>query len=215
MSMREQGASIADANSAPAPFRAGASALCALLLALFLVGFSAAHPNRSWAAETEGNLVDPTQRADNSFIYDTTIGSLFEQASLYDGRTVQVVGEVIGDAVRASDGSGLYWITLTSLDEEDKSSISVLLSYDQVNQIDLFGRYGVTGTTFQVRGTYHQDCGDHDGLPDIHATNSSVIAHGVEHPDDFVLGEFAPGLLALAIGLGLMALFYFIRERMR
>ena len=45
------------------------------------------------------NIVDPTQRADNSFIYDTTIESLFAETSLYDGRMVQVVGEVIGDRI--------------------------------------------------------------------------------------------------------------------
>ena len=49
-------------------------------------------PARAFGEESDENLVDPTQRADNSFIYDTTIESLFEQASLYDDRTVQVVG---------------------------------------------------------------------------------------------------------------------------
>ena len=52
-----------------------------------------AEPATSVDANAE-NIVDPTQRADNSFIYDTTIEALFEQASLYDNRTVQIVGEV-------------------------------------------------------------------------------------------------------------------------
>ncbi|MBQ3301233.1 MAG: hypothetical protein IJH04_03680, partial [Eggerthellaceae bacterium] len=45
------------------------------------------------------NIVDPTQRADNSFIYDTSISSLFEESSLHDGQIVQVEGEVIGDRI--------------------------------------------------------------------------------------------------------------------
>lgn len=164
---------------------------------------------------TDGNLVDPTQRADNSFIYDTTIESLFDQASLYDNRTVQIVGEVVGDRIQANDGTGDCWVMLTSMSEDNATSISVLMSAEQVSQIDHYGRYGVTGTTLQVRGTYHQACDVHDGLPDIHAANSSVLAHGSEHPDEFTLGDFAPGLIAVVIGLALLAAFYFARERMR
>lgn len=174
-----------------------------------------AAPLAAIAAEEDGNLVDPTQRADNSFIYDTTVESLFEQASLYDNRTVQVVGEVIGDRIEANDGSGNCWITLTSTDAGNSSTISVLLSAEQAGQIDHYGRYGVTGTTLQVRGTYHQACDVHDGLPDLHATNSSVLAKGVEHPDLLIPVDFLPGITLIFIGLALMGVYYFARERMR
>lgn len=169
----------------------------------------------AFGEESEGNIVDPTQRADNSFIYDTTIESLFDQASLYDARTVQVVGEVVGDRIETNDGTGNCWVMLTSVNEDNSTSISVLLSAEQASQIDHYGRYGVTGTTLQVRGTYHQTCGEHDGLPDLHATNSSVLAKGSEHPDDLALRDFVPGVLAVAIGLILLGVFYVARERMR
>ena len=138
-------------------------------------------PARAFGEESDENLVDPTQRADNSFIYDTTIESLFEQASLYDDRTVQVVGEVIGDRIVA----------------------------------DRYGKYGVTGTILQVRGTYHQACSEHDGLPDIHVANSSVMSKGVDHPDELNLSDFVPGILAIIIGAALMGAFYYARERTR
>lgn len=185
-----------------------------LLLALACVALIA-FPSVAFADDATDNVVDPTQRADNSFIYDTTIESLFNQASLYDNRTVQVVGEVVGDRIEVNDGSGNCWIMLTSTNEDNASSISVLLSAEQANQIDHYGRYGVTGTTLQVRGTYHQACGVHDGLPDIHATASSVLQKGVERPDEFSLGAFAPGFVAIVIGLALMGVFYVARERMR
>ena len=172
-------------------------------------------PLAAFAIDEDQNLVDPTQRADNSFIYDTTIESLFEQSSLYENRTVQVVGEVIGDRINAVGSPGYCWITLTVIDSEDKSSISVLMSEEQSNQIDRYGRYGVTGTILQVRGTYHQACNEHDGLPDIHATNSSVMSRGVDHPDKFNAGDFAPGAIAILIGTVLMGAFYFARERTR
>ena len=159
------------------------------------------------------NLVDPTQRADNSFIYDTSIGAIAGQSSLYDKRTVQVEGEVIGD--RIAEGPGYYWIELSSSDEGDTANISVLISEDQTAQIDRYGRYGVTGTTLQVRGTYHQACDEHEGLSDIHATNSAVVAPGVDHKDAFEIGAFLPGVITVVIGVILLLVFRFARERLR
>ena len=179
------------------------------------LALSCAFTANAVAEESDGNIVDPTQRADNSFIYDTTIESLFDQASLYDNRTVQIVGEVVGDRIEANDGTGNCWVMLTSLNVDNASSISVLLSAEQANQIDHYGRYGVVGTTLQVRGTYHQACDEHEGLPDVHATNSSVLSRGSDHPDSLVIADFIPGLIAVVIGLALLAGFYVARERMR
>ena len=186
----------------------------AIAFAIALV-LSCAFAANAVAEESDGNIVDPTQRADNSFIYDTTIESLFDQASLYDNRTVQIVGEVVGDRIEANDGTGNCWVMLTSLNVDNASSISVLLSAEQANQIDHYGRYGVVGTTLQVRGTYHQACDEHEGLPDVHATNSSVLSRGSDHPDSLVIADFIPGLIAVVIGLALLAGFYVARERMR
>lgn len=159
------------------------------------------------------NIVDPTQRADNSFIYDTTVASLFSQASLYNNRTVQVVGEVIGDRIDA--GRGVSWITLTETNVNDKSTISVFISTDQTTRITNYGCYGVTGTTFQVYGTYHQACEEHDGLPDIHASSSEVLNPGGTEPDTVSGDEFIPGSIAIIIGVALMLAFRFARERTR
>ena len=186
----------------------------AIAFAIALV-LSCAFAANAVAEESDGNIVDPTQRADNSFIYDTTIESLFDQASLYDNRTVQIGGEVVGDRIEANDGTGNCWVMLTSLNVDNASSISVLLSAEQANQIDHYGRYGVVGTTLQVRGTYHQACDEHEGLPDVHATNSSVLSRGSDHPDSLVIADFIPGLIAVVIGLALLAGFYVARERMR
>lgn len=168
------------------------------------------------AVDGESNLVDPTQRADNSFIYDTTVESLFEQPSIYDEKIVQVSGEAIGDIVvedplRAKN----QWLTLTSTDSGNSSTISLLLSNDQAAQIDHLGRYGVTGTMLQARGVYHQACKDHEGIPDVHVSSINVIARGVEHPDRFSIDLFIPGVIAIGLGLVLMGAYYFVRERTR
>ena len=166
-------------------------------------------------ANDPANIVDPTQRADNSFIYDTSIEALFDQSSLYNNRIVQVEGEVIGDRVNESIGSRYCWITLASNSEDDNSTISVWMSNELASQIDSYGRYGVVGTQLQVRGTYHQACPEHEGLADIHATLTNVLERGQSTPDTFSIGAFVPGLLAIALGLVLMFLFRMARERMR
>lgn len=192
-----------------------ASVFVALLLA-FGVAFGTAFGgfvSPAYAATESQNLVDPTQTADNSFIYDTTVASLYSQASLYNDRTVQVVGEVIGDRIKAVDNQ--YWIMLTESVATDKSSISVLMSFEQAEQIANYGRYGVQGSTMQVRGIYHQACDEHDGLPDIHATNSSIVNSGYEKPDSVSFGELSLGITLVVVGIVLMCLFYVARERTR
>ena len=166
--------------------------------------------------EGEANRVDPTQRADNSFIYDTTVDSLFSQPSLYDGKIVQVSGEAIGDVFAESPVRNKhFWVTLTSVDADNPATISALMSKDQAKQIDHLGRYGVVGTTLQVRGIYHQACQEHEGIPDVHASSVSVLARGYEHPDLLEVERFIPGVLAIGLGLILMTIYYFIRERAR
>ena len=164
---------------------------------------------------SNANIVDPTQRADNSFIYDTSIGSLFDQASLYDERIVQVEGEVIGDRIIDTTSPSHCWIELASMEEDDTSNISVWISKEQTDQIDRFGRYGVTGTHFQVRGIYHQACPDHEGLSDIHATASNVLAPGFDHPDEFNPSDFSIPLLLVFVGVALLIAFRIVRNRMR
>ena len=165
--------------------------------------------------EGENNVVDPTQRADNSFIYDTTIGAIIEQSSLYNGRTVQVIGEAIGDRIVDTRNPSRCWVTLGAIEEGATGSVFVLLSNEQANQIDHYGRYGVTGTTLQVRGTFYQACAEHDGQADLHATEVSVMVRGVEHPDQFNPEEFLPGIIAVIIGAAILWAFNFARERTR
>ena len=161
------------------------------------------------------NIVDPTQRADNSFIYDTTIEDILAETSLHDGRIVQFVGEAIGDRV-LDDASGKYcWVTVESMADGSDANISVYMTVEQAEQIDHFGRYGVTGTTLQIRGTFNQACSNHEGLVDVHATNVGVMARGVEHPDTLNLSNFGFGIFLIIVGAALMAAFYFVRERMR
>lgn len=185
-----------------------AALLCLLLAALALP--VAAHADEP--AEGD-NAVNTQQLPDSSFIYDTSIIDLSGADAYYDNQTVQVTGEVIGDSIRAGVSGRHQWITLSS--QGDSATISVYMSNESAAKIDTFGKYGTTGTTLQVRGTYHLVCSDHEGLSDLHAEAVTVVAPGEQHPDTFDFRAFVPGIVAVIAGLVSLGVFYWLRERQR
>lgn len=184
------------------------AALCLVLAAFALP--AAAHADEP--AEGD-NAVNTQQLPDSSFIYDTSIGDLSGADAYYDNQTVQVTGEVIGDSIRAGVSGRHRWITLSS--PNDSATISVYMSNESAAKIDMFGKYGTTGATLQVRGTYHLVCADHEGLSDLHAEAVTVVAPGEQHPDTFDFRAFVPGIIAVVAGLVLLGVFYWLRERQR
>ena len=115
-------------------------ALAALVLAAALTATLV--PSPAFADDDE-NLVNPQQRPDSSFIYDTSIVDLSGADAYYDNQTVQVTGEVIGDSIRAGVSGRHRWITLSS--QGDSATISVYMSNESASKIDTFGEYGTTG----------------------------------------------------------------------
>lgn len=190
-----------------------AAALSALVAAAFVL--AAAFPLCAFADDagsSDDNLINPQQRPDSSFIYESSISNLASADSYYDEQTVQVTGEAIGDKIDA--GGGMVWITLA--DQSDpNSSISVLMTKESAANIDTFGRYGATGTILQVRGQFNLTCSEHEGLSDLHAQSVVVVKKGVSHPDALKVESFGPGVLLVVVGLALMALFRQLRERLR
>ena len=189
----------------------------------------------------QDNEVDVSQLPDSSFIYDTSIIDLSTADSYYDKQTVQVTGEVIGDKILVDADDDHCWITLsasgsttmttllsstastastaqTTAQMSKASSIAtttVYMTKTAAEKIDLFGKYGQKGTTLQVRGTFHLACSEHSGVSDIHAQVITVTQKGKVMPDAFDPVGFVPGVIAIAIGLGVRALFRWLQERQR
>lgn len=193
-----------------------ATAVC-VMAALVLVGCMGASPARAFADEIEleadGNLVNPQQLPDSSFIYDTSIQDLSTADAYYDNQTVQVTGEAIGDAIFATFDQEFSWITLST--EGDNATLAVFMSNEAASRIDTFGRYQTRGTILQVRGTYHLACPEHEGVSDLHADVVTVVDAGEHFEAPFDMQKFMPGLITVAIGLVVTVLFYIIRERQR
>ena len=150
---------------------------------------------------------------DSSFIYDTSITDLGTADTYYDNQTVQVTGEVVGDKISEGLSGRRCWITLTS--PNDSSTVTVLMSSESAAKIDAFGAYGTKGTTLQVQGTFHLACPEHEGLSDLHAEVVTAVEPGKVTEDPLDLGMFAPGAAVVALGLAMMGVFYWLRERQR
>ena len=163
--------------------------------------------------EDDSNLINPQQRPDSSFIYDSSIVDLSNADSYYDKQTVQITGEVVGDIIDARDG--MVWVTLSEVSNSSNASVAVLMTRESASHIDTLGRYGATGTMLQVRGVFHLACPEDQGLSDVHATSVAVVAKGAHHANEFRPEAFAVGAALTAIGFALMGLFRYLRERQR
>lgn len=197
-----------------------ACAALALACALALGGVQAAWAQQAAgdaaSQEQEGpsNLIDTQQRPDSSAIYDTLISDLAEADSYYNGQTVQVTGEAVGDRINATPTGSYHWITLQATDGS-YAQVTVHMSREASSAIDTFGAYGKTGSQVQVRGVFNLACDDHEGLSDVHAEYVSVVKRGVETPDEFDASNFLPGLVLCAAAALLAAAYYWLRERRR
>lgn len=191
--------------------RSGASAFgSALALILALAAALVVSP----AFADDGNDVNTQQLPDSSFIYDTSIADLSGADAYFNDQTVQVVGEVVGDAINVTLDGTHKWITLAST-EGTGATVTVFMTSDAAERIDTFGAYGKAGTTLQVRGTFHLVCKEHDGITDLHATHVSVVKKGSLHADELDWRSFLPGAVCLAVGLLLLFVFNYLRERQR
>lgn len=159
------------------------------------------------------NQVDTSQLPDGSFIYEAEIADLAADNTYYNNQTVQVTGEVVGDRIRAEGDDTHCWITLSALNGEDSGSIQVLVSTTQADLIDSYGRYGVTGSKVRVMGTFHANCGTHESLEDIHASDLVVEAAGESNPDELDGTKLSRSVVLVVVGL--LVLFGYRRYRAR
>ena len=168
-------------------------------------------------AEDDDNVVNEQQLPDSSFVYDTSIMALAGANSSFDNQTVQVVGEAIGDAINADWDGSHKWVTLFARDDKTSqtATVSVFMTSETAARIDTFGAYGKTGTTLQVRGTFHLVCPEHEGLTDLHADAVTFVEKGSVTEQPFDIGAFLPGLMLVAIGFIMLIVFHQMREGQR
>ena len=165
------------------------------------------------SVDSNGNIVNVNQMPDSSFLYNTDISELSGAESFHDTQMVQVTGEVVGDRINDESNAQQCWIALQSLNENDSSSVSVLMSHEQASLIDHYGNYQVNGTELQVRGVFYLSCPEHQGLSDLHAQEVTVVQVGSERTHEINPAVFWAAMLALGLGLMSLLTYRFLRER--
>ncbi|MEF9841214.1 MAG: hydrolase [Raoultibacter sp.] len=199
---------------APLPCRARRAAIvCAVALMVVCAAWVLVAP--ATAKAEPANEINTQQLPDSSFIYDTSIADLSGAESYFNNQTVQVAGEVVGDRLRAGLDDDHCWVTLTSTKKGEGATVSVYMTYEQAAKIDTFGKYGMTGTVLQVKGTFHLVCNEHTGETDLHADTVSVAAKGKQHKEAFDANLFIPGIVAVFFGLVMMFILWRIQEGRR
>jgi len=136
-----------------------------------------------------------------------SIPDLIEKASMYEGKRIEIEGEVIGDKMARSDG---VWVAVLA----DGAAIGVLLSPNDASSIALLGSYARIGDRVRIQGIFHRACPDHGGDLDVHAEHVSKLAEGHATPHAIVPARVSWGFALCLSGTTLAALWR-LRERRR
>lgn len=136
-----------------------------------------------------------------------SIPDLIEKASMYDGKRIEVEGEVIGDKLARSDG---VWVAVLA----DGTALGVLLSPNDASSIAALGSYARIGDRVRIQGIFHRACPDHGGDLDVHADHVAKLADGHATPHAIVPARAFWGL-ALCLSGTALAASWRLRERRR
>lgn len=186
--------------------------LC-LVSALSLSGCSGSLPEDKGGisaapSQESNNLIDPSQATDSSFLYDVSISQLNESPSIYDGQTVQIEGEAIGEARNVAFDDKHFWVTLQQAsNNKSTNEMTFFATNATTSLIDTYGAYGKRGTTLTLRGTFNAACQEHEGLCDIHVEQSSLVSRGDTSSSRLSPPHLISAAIFLSVGFSLTLLY--------
>lgn len=160
------------------------------------------------------NVINEAMGSDSSFVYETEIAALNNQPHLYDRRTVQVTGEVVGDIIKAEDPH-YRWLIIQDLNIGSDAQISLYVTPVQAQKIDKFGRYGVRGSIIKATGMFQEVDPELEGAQSLRTSELDVLEKGVITKPPFRLDQFMPGFFAVFLGCVVLYVFYRAHERQR
>jgi len=127
-----------------------------------------------------------------------TITDLIERSKLYDGKIVEIKGEVIGDIL---DRGKYAWINIY----DGSSSIGIWGVKEIFSSIKFKGDYNTKGDYIKVTGIFKRADPKQGGELDIEALSLKVISVGkkIDHPISYhlILITFISSSIAAILGL--------------
>ncbi len=139
-----------------------------------------------------------------------SVKDLTESAENYDGQTLTIEGEVIGDILQQGDYA---WITvnddpyITREAQEERLragfniGIGVWLPTSEARKVKVLGGYKNVGDRVSVTGVFHRADSEHGGDTDIVAQSLAVLQEGqpVSRPLTLIRWIILAGLAMLAL----------------
>ena len=124
----------------------------------------------------------------------TTVNELVDRSLQWNGKTVTIEGEAIGEMLPRGDCA---WVNVN----DGTNAIGVWMPLADAKKISVYGDYHHTGDTLRVTGTFSRDCAEHGGDVDIHSVSVRLVKAGgeVEHPVSGGKKAAAAGLSAAAL----------------
>ncbi|MGL4735917.1 MAG: hypothetical protein ACRCW2_00545 [Cellulosilyticaceae bacterium] len=99
------------------------------------------------------------------------IGDLIASPESFDGKTVQIKGEVIGDVMHREEHA---WINVS----DESGVIGVWLTKEEADRIKVTGDYKHIGDVIGVAGTFHQSFSQQNGDTAIEAKQMAIVQEG-------------------------------------
>ena len=126
------------------------------------------------------------------------INDLVGNPSEYNGQTITLTGEVIGERMVRQDGC---WINMS----DGSNAIGIWISKSETDRIHVYGDYKHTGDTVTVTGVFYESCPAHGGEPDVHSSRLIVKDTGEERTESISVEK-----ILLAVGVVSAALILFL-----
>jgi hypothetical protein len=131
---------------------------------------------------------------------------LVENANLYDGKTVEYQGEVVGDIMARGDH---VWLNVN----DGTLAIGIWAKKELAQGINLAGSYEYIGDRVLVQGVFHRACAEHGGDLDIHAEKISLVAPGKKIEHDVKEGKIVIAVLLLIAILAVILVPMIIKKK--
>ncbi|NCB73595.1 MAG: DNA-binding protein [Clostridia bacterium] len=100
-----------------------------------------------------------------------TINDLVNDTLGYNGQTVTVEGEAIGEALERGEYS---WVNIS----DGTNAIGIWMTKADEDTIKYYGDFKNLGDTVKVTGVFSRDCSEHGGDVDIHCSSLTIVKSG-------------------------------------
>ena len=101
----------------------------------------------------------------------TSINNLIENEKSFDGKTVTIKAEAIGEPMKREDYT---WVNVN----DGTNAIGIWMKNSDAAKIKNYGNYKNIGDTLKIKGIFKKNCSEHDGDTDIHALQIEVLNEG-------------------------------------